>query len=324
MPLFEKIIEESKGGSNKADETLQDKIRRQKIHEVDETTADRIIQAERTKEAELLGREAEGHRRVADAQASIMDRAMPQAAWGFFAELLKDRNPQSPMTVEDMLRILDYSRGQETGPEQPPDGIYGVLTALITQMGTNRQQVTPLELIQAIQAMTPPNTQGSQLSQLGELATAFSVLKNAFVPQLSSPPQQGFPSQGVDAQGNPVGPVFNLPIPSIVDIVKLDREQKREDRKVEMWEGIADVIKREAPRAAGALERQGQRRAGKGDKGAAPEIEQAAQDMTFQTCSDCGTVMGIPKTFKKGDLILCINPQCPSHSQPEAMEGHRA
>ena len=317
MPLFEKIIEQGKGGTKSADETLQDKIRKQKMSEMDEAAADRIAQGERTREAELAGREAEGHKKVADAQASILDRAMPQAAWTFFGELLKDRNPQSPMTVEDMLRVLDYSKSLQSGPsEQPPDGVYGVLTALITQMGQNRQQISPLELIQAMQAMNPP-TQGTQGSQLSEMLTNFALMKNLSAsPAPPSASEPGLLVQPTDSQGRPMGGAISMPIPALTELFKTNMEIQHSQERHQQSMGLIESLRKEFPRIISAAERQlgkgeGPAPKGRGSKQQGDQAQEPVQ-MPMVQCPHCSIQFGVPPGMKD---VLCPSPACPSNQQ---------
>lgn len=196
MPLFEKVIAESVDQPGDLKDILGKKLRDKKLQEMDETTIERQVQAEQTKTAELAARQTEAEVRKTTAELSIADKVVPQGLWAVIAELLKDRNPNQPMTVQDMMKIMEFARSQqgEGAAEGPPDGMWGFLTAIMTNMNSHNQTTTPLELIQLIQSVSsmgqPQQPQPQNpVDQMVTIAQAFATMKSIF-----SPPQQQFPS----------------------------------------------------------------------------------------------------------------------------------
>lgn len=203
MPLFDKVIAESSDQPADLKDVLARKMRDKKMAEMDETTIERQVQAERTKTAELEARQTEAEVRKTTAELSVADKLIPQGMWAVIGELLKDRNPNQPMTVQDFLAVMEYAQAQQGGggQEGPPDGMWGFLTAIMSNMHNNNQTTTPMELIQLIQTVSAMGHQqqapASPTNQLLEMVQAFGALKGLF----SSPAPQVAPGTSLAMPG---------------------------------------------------------------------------------------------------------------------------
>lgn len=204
MPIFDKVIQETGNRETDLKVSLEDKLRQQKMRELDEAAIDGTVQATRTKTAEMEAREIEAQGRKVSAEANMMEKIMPSGVWGLLTEVLKDKNPQSPMTVQDMLTILEYARGQQDGgqgAEQPSEGMWGFLSTMMTSTMTQNKSITPLELVQSIaqlNAMMQPQQQqqGGLMSQLTEFANIAQTFRGLF-----GPSQDANPASMVDMPG---------------------------------------------------------------------------------------------------------------------------
>lgn len=196
MPLFDKVIQESGEQSGDLQSILSRKIRDKKLQEMDDITIERQVQAEQTKTAEMAARQTEAEVRKTNAEISIADKFMPQGMWTLMAELLKDRNPNQPMTVQDMMAILDYAKSQQgdpgAPPQTPPDGMWGFLTAIMQNNISSNQSTSPVELVQLIQTISSMGRQQaapeSAGSELANMVNIFSTMKSLFAPAQSQVP----------------------------------------------------------------------------------------------------------------------------------------
>lgn len=250
MPLFEKVIAEAGDNPGELKDILSRKIRDKKLAEMDDSSVERQVQAERTKTAELEAREVEAGVRKTTAELSVADKLVPQGMWGLITEVLKDRNPQQPMTVQDMLAIMEYAREQQGGgvQEGPPDGMWGFLTAIMGNMANNNQTTTPTELIQLIQTVNAMGHQQQQpqnpMSQMMEMVQAFTAMKGLF---------------GAPAQQGPTGTMVGMPgggVMPLEDLLKYqDHSFNLELRKQDHQEKIENyrAVRENAPTAIQAI-----------------------------------------------------------------------
>lgn len=315
MPLFEKVIQES-ATSKDLKNVLSEKLREQKMREMDEAAVDRTVQQERTKEAELIAREEQAKQRQVEAQVSIADKYMPQGMWGFLGELLKGKSPQQALTVQDMLSLLEYAKGQQVqAVDQPSEGMWGFLGAMITQMSQGNKQVTPLEIIDVVHKLSPPpqSQQVNPLNSALEIINAFAALKNVF-----SPPQANPSSSLISLPGGAAIPLdqlmafqnhsFNL------ELKKGDFEEKMKNAEsvrknipaaIEGIKELAQAIRTAPPAIAekSRAEIKGERPVG--------------QDMN---CPECGLIFTLPASFD-GEVVC---PSCASKAIKEAEAANAA
>lgn len=194
MPIFPKVIQETGGKNVDLKTSLEERLKAHKLRELDEAAIETNVQSSKTKTAELEAKEVEAQSRKVSAEANIMDKFMPQGIWSLLSDVLKDKNPQAPMTVEDMLTIMEYARGQQGAPqaEQPTEGMWGFLSTMMERMVGGDKTTTPLELIETIgkvnSMMHPPQQQGSVFSQFTEFANLMTTMKQLFAPAQSSNP----------------------------------------------------------------------------------------------------------------------------------------
>ncbi len=171
-------------------DTLTEVIRKKRLADVDEATADRISQEERTKRMESEAKEAEAGSRKMNAEMAVAERATPPSLVNALIDVLKDRGQQT-VSSKEVLEIMDYTKGLVApgGPEQPPDGMWGFLTALIA--GQGNKQFNPMELAEFIQKMQQTQqsaqSRGSLVEQIVALVpvigTAVDALRKILVPQ---------------------------------------------------------------------------------------------------------------------------------------------
>src|SRR4030042_3535532 len=112
MPIFDKVVAEANGKVELKD-VLSAKIRDRKLQDLDEVAVERQVQTERTKAAEPEAKEGEAQARKINAETTIAEKVAPPGMWGLITEILKDRNPQAPMTIQDMMTIMEYARSQQ-------------------------------------------------------------------------------------------------------------------------------------------------------------------------------------------------------------------
>lgn len=296
MPqIFDKVIQQASRSRPDLKNTLAQTIRERKITELDEATIDRNVQAEKTKVSELEAKEVEAQSRKVAAEANIMDKYMPAGMFQFFGELLKDRNPNSPMTVDDMIRLMEFTKAsQETGQQQelPTDGMWGFLTAMITNMAANNQTTTPMELVDTIlkvNALVHPEQQqqqGSFFSQFTEFAGAMQTFKDMFAPA------QQNNNNDSSLIGLPGGGALPLD-----DLIKLqnhgyDLQIRREDHmeKIKNYESVRE----NTPKFVDALSEFAASMRGQGKNPAETGNQKKLAQVQEFTCPDCGMAFAIP------------------------------
>ncbi len=341
MAILPKVVQQAagRGGQVELKTSMEEKIRRNKMVEMDEATSERVTQSEKTKTAELEARGVEAESRKVNAEVSMAERVTPPSLITAFVDLLKDRervNPQQTMTTKDVLEVMDYAKNLTApagGAEQPPDGVYGVITALITQMGQNKP-ISTLELIQTFQQMNQSMVpqQGSQASQMTEMFNLFTTMRNSFAPPPVIQAAPGIPVQPTDAAGNPVGGAINLPFPQLTELIKTTQDIRHGEERHQQTMEILGTLRKELPRIVSAGERQmklSEKRQGKkpagtpagaaepaGTPAGAAEPAGAGEVMDKRQCQQCGFIFGTSKGIQ-GD-VLCPNTACPSNAREPA------
>lgn len=263
--IFDKVVQESSGKSVDLKTSLEEKLRQRKMQEMDDAVIESTVQATRTRTADLEAKEVEAQSRKVNAEASIMDKFMPQGVWALLAEVLKNKGPQENLTVQDMLTILEYARGQEgTGPpaDQPSEGMWGFLSTMMTTLMAQNKTTTPLELVQTMQTLSsmnqPPAPQsGGMFAQLTEFANLAQTFRTLFGP---APNQNGNPAALVEMPGG-----GHMTLEQIMQWQNhgFDLQLKRDehDEKIKNWQaarenapGFIDAIKEFAATLRGEVE----------------------------------------------------------------------
>lgn len=315
MAIFPKVVQES-GGEVDLKASLEQKLRQNKIRELDEAAVETNVQSLRTKTAEMEAKEVEAQSRKVNAESSMMDKFMPTGVWHLLTEVLKDKNPQAPMTVQDMLTILEYARGQqaEAPAESPSEGMWGFLATMITQMTAQNKSISPLELIQTMQQVNmamQPQQQGSggMLSQFTEMATLMQTMKSLFTPAQG---QNGNPSALIGMPGGGAIPLNDL-ISWQEHGFNLQLKRDEHDEKMKNFQAVRE----NTPAAIKAISDFAMALRGEGEKPETGKKEtiqpkgkkepaEGKPETQEMTCPDCNMTFSIPAGIE-GEVVC---PKC--------------
>jgi len=178
--VFEVKLKSREGGGN-ALGSIGDIIKKNRLDELNEVKAEEEIERQRAKLA--------GYRKDQfEAQSLVADKLMPQGFWGFLSESLKDRQPSSAITVQDIVALVDKFSQRSQVQAQPDTGMWGFLTAIMQQHNTPLTVADITSLIDRYRDREAPPPAPSALSQLSEFAQTVKTIRDVFAPAPSVQP----------------------------------------------------------------------------------------------------------------------------------------